>query len=150
MTMHSKRLMRLAVIASAVVAGCMTGRNAGSGSSYGFIVIGPTAAKQYRLTKGDTIAEVPVEQVPTVVTSTADREARKLAFDPACSRYFFTGDAYLTLYRSRCEAGIVVDDGAGMALYRQSGQQVGESLSQLVGAFETLQPLDRNRTPKKP
>jgi hypothetical protein len=149
MTLRSKCLATAAMIAAAAGVACRTSRSAGAGLSYGFIVIGSRAAQQYQLAHGDTVAEVPVERVPPQVTSAADREARKLKFDPLCNRYFFTGDAYLTLYRSQCAPGIVVDDGAGMAFYRLNGEQAGESLTQLVGAFEALQPRDRNQIPKR-
>lgn len=151
MSITRQRILGLLVCGVAISGGCWTRKvSLQSHQLYGFIVIGPTAAQQYRLIAGDTIPEVPVGQVPPAVTASAEREARRLSFEPLCTRYFLRPDTYLALYRSRCDPGVVIDDGAGMALFTGSGEPLGESLPQLVGAYSTVWPQERYHADRKP
>lgn len=109
----------------------------------GFLVLGPSAASEFGLQTGDTLAEVSVRAVPINIASAAERQATEYGFAASCTRYFTAAESYIALLIKSCRPGEVVEDGRGMAVYERSGQAVGRPTPRLTDHYTGLQPTFR-------
>jgi hypothetical protein len=111
------------------------------------MVIGPPIAVAYQLTAGDTLGEIPSEDVPAAVSRSAQREATRIGYSADCTRYFRGLTVYVTLLKVSCRAGETVDDGEAVAAYSEDGKAAGDPLLSLrANAYTRLVPEARPRS----
>ncbi len=112
--------------------------------AFGYIVVGRTAASAYGLVPGDTLGEVPRQEVPNIVVSASEAEATRIDYAPHCSRYFLGSAKYLVLLKVRCKMDETVEDGEALLAFLASGQPAGRPLLSLTAdAYTDLWPGTR-------
>lgn len=108
----------------------------------GYLVTGSGAAA-FALQPGDTLPELDTTSVPEPVRMAAASQAKRFRYRPACTRYFRADSAYVALLIARCQAGHVVDDGEGMAVFTARGEPVGVATPLLRHEYTALRPERR-------
>ena len=113
-------------------------------SSPGYLVTGP-GVSHWSLPAGDSLPEVGHGVLARAVGDAAIAEAHKIGFDSRCNRYFQGNTYILTLLVAKCEEGVEVDDGMGIAALRLDGVLLGPTAPMLHDEFTKLVPFRRDR-----
>lgn len=111
---------------------------------YGYIVLGPRSSAAFHLRAGDTLPEIHADQLPSRVSEAAIKAAVGHRFNPACSRYFDAGTAYVLLFRSSCRSGEVIEDGEGLSALTRGGESIAGTFPSLTNDdYTDLNPSER-------
>lgn len=110
----------------------------------GYLVTGDGSA-EFGLLPSDTLPELQNDQVPAAVRAAASNQSELFRYDPLCTRYFRADTLYVAIVIARCEAGRVVDDGEGMAVYTERGAPIGTPTPMITTQYTVLRPEQRNR-----
>jgi hypothetical protein len=132
-----------ALIGGLVIMACST-HGSQTPVRYGYIVPGPKAVAELRISNADTIPELPEARMPERVITATARVAIALNYQPSCSRYFRANDIVVVLLKSGCGGGETIDDGEGLAAFTIDGEAVGRPITSLTPMhYSALQPTDR-------